>query len=149
MSVRIFLVDDEPAVLKGLRVLLGFAPGLEVCGAATQASEALRQMLTEPPDLAVIDLALGKDSGVDLVRDLRGFIPKLKIVVFSMHGEAGSIRAAMRAGADGYVMKEEGSERLVEAIHSVMRGLRFVTAGIAEEADRTLKARKSHRGTGT
>lgn len=129
---RIFLVDDEPSVLKGLRALLSLEPGMEVCGTATGATEALRQMVAKPPDLAVVDLALGKESGVDLVRDLRGFIPKLKIVVFSMHGEQGSIRAATRAGANGYVMKEEGSERLVVAIRSVIRGQPFISQGVGE-----------------
>jgi DNA-binding NarL/FixJ family response regulator len=131
MKTRIFLVDDEPAVLKGLELLLSREPFIEICGQAGCAAEALKQILPLDPDLAIIDLSLGEGSGLDLIRDLRSFGSKPRILVFSMHSDPSFIRAAFRAGADGYVVKEEGTEKLIEAISAVVKGKCFLTETIA------------------
>jgi DNA-binding NarL/FixJ family response regulator len=131
MSTRVFLVDDEPAVRKGLSLLLGREEDMEICGEAGSATDALKQMLTLKPDLAIIDLSLDKENGLDLIKDLSSFGTKPRILVFSMHSESSYIRAAFGAGADGYVMKEEGTERLLDAVHTLVRGKQFLTEALA------------------
>ncbi len=125
--IRLFLVDDEAAVRRGLELLLSHEPNLEVCGSAGSLTEALQQILLLKPDLAVVDLRLRHGDGLKLIRKLRRSVPGLKLLVFSMHQEPSLAEAALRAGADGYVTKNEGTEKLVEAVACVMAGKPYVT----------------------
>ena len=122
-----FLVDDHPAVRRGLALLLTREADLEICGEADNGPSALKQLIALEPDLGIIDLTLKESDGVKLIKELRAHCPDLKLVVFSMHNQASHIEAALRAGANGYVAKEEGTERLVEAIRAVIGGQRFLT----------------------
>jgi DNA-binding NarL/FixJ family response regulator len=130
-KLRVFLVDDHPAVRKGLTLLLSREPDWEIAGATGNASEALERFVALKPDLGIIDQSLIEGDGLKLIEELRDHCPELKIVVFSMHNESHLIQAALHAGADGFVAKEEGTERLVEAIHAVMGGKRFLTGAMA------------------
>jgi DNA-binding NarL/FixJ family response regulator len=132
--VRVFLVDDEPIVLKGLRLLLGVKPGLAVCGEAESEHDALEGILALQPDLAVVDLTLKLGDGLALIKQLHQLCPALKILVFSMHQEAHFATAAFAAGAHGYVIKEEGTERVLEAIQVVMDGECYLSEQIAAKA---------------
>jgi DNA-binding NarL/FixJ family response regulator len=127
MSLRVFLVHDEPAVQKGVEILLGREKDMSVCGKADNAQDALLQVRTLQPDIAIIDPALAKGDGLKLIRELRAGSLKLKILVFSMYNQADHIRAALDAGADGYVIKEEGAAKLIEAIRAVAAGTLFLT----------------------
>ncbi len=131
MSLRVFLVEDEPLVRRGLELLLSREPGVEVCGHASRQSEALAQILTLKPDLAIVDLRLAEGRGVDLIKELRAFGPSPKIIVFSMHTQALQVRAVLKAGANGFVGKEEGTESLLQAVRTVMQGKSFLTEAIA------------------
>ena len=126
-KIRVFLVDDHPAVRRGLELLLSREPDLEVCGQAAGARNALKQVLAREPDLAIVDLTLREGNGLKLIADLRAHHPKLRIVVFSMHEQAHTIREAFKAGANGYLTKDEGAAKLIEAIRAVMRGDSFLT----------------------
>jgi DNA-binding NarL/FixJ family response regulator len=127
----VFLVDDEPAVRRGLELLLGREPGLLVCGSAATAAEALAAILTLEPDLVVVDLRLKNDHGCRLLRQLRRRCPRLKLLVFSLHDQPSFALAALRAGAHGYVTKEEGTEKLLEAIELLTAGKSYVTPSVA------------------
>lgn len=119
---RLLLVDDHPVVRQGLAQLLNQEPDLAVVGQATNAIQGLdaaRQLL---PDLAVVDISMHGASGLDLVKDLRSFLPKLPILVLSMHDESLYAERALRAGARGYVMKQEATENVVTAIRRILAG---------------------------
>ena len=144
-KIRLFLVDDEAVVRRGLRLLLSAQADLDVCGEAAGGHEALRAILALNPDLAIVDLSLKEGDGVVLIRHLRKLRPGLRLLVFSMHGQAHFAATAFAAGADGYVLKEEGTERLFDAIHLVMQGKSYLSAQIATKAP-ALAARAASRG---
>ena len=128
---RVFLVDDEPAVRRGLELLLGRDPRLLVCGSASTAAEALKSIQTLEPDLVVVDLHLDNGHGYKLLRQLRRCCPRLRLLVFSLQDRPSLAMAALRAGADGYVTKEEGTEKLLEAIALLVAGQTYVSAAVA------------------
>src|SRR5438046_10416436 len=106
----------------------GLGPELRivVCGAAQTAREALRAVASLQPHIVILDLSLPKGHGLELVKDLRTLHPDLRVVVFSMHDESVFAERALRAGAHGYVMKQEPPERLLVAIRTVLRGAYFI-----------------------
>jgi DNA-binding NarL/FixJ family response regulator len=134
-KTRIFLVDDQAVVLRGLQLLLHRQGHLAVCGTARKASDALQQVQLLAPELAVVDLNLGhgEEDGIKLIRQLRRHCPKLKILVFSMRGEIASAQAAFHAGAHGYVNKEEGAETLLEGLAVVLAGKPYFSPMIAAQ----------------
>jgi len=130
-KMRVYVVDDEPTIRMGLKLLINLEPDLEVCGDADSSLVALKQILSLRPDLATLDLTLKENNGLKLTRQLRQKHPALKILIFSMHDEVSFVRAAFQAGANGYVTKDEGSEKLIEAIHRLMQGKPYLRATIA------------------
>ena len=142
---RLFLVDDEPAVRMGMRMLVGMQPDLSVCGEAGTEHEALEGILASRPDLAVVDLTLKEGDGIALIEQLHLLCPAVKILVFSMHAQAHLAATAFAAGAHGYVLKEEGTEQVLEAIQAVMQGLHYLSPQIAEKAP-GLGSRTTRRG---
>jgi len=106
-------------------------PGLAVCGEAESEHDALEGILALRPDLAVVDLTLKLGDGLALIKQLHQLCPTLKILVFSMHQEAHCATAAFAAGAHGYVSKEEGTERVLEAIQAVMAGECYLSERMA------------------
>jgi len=121
-QVRVLIVDDHPVVRQGLRILIQGEPDLMVCAEAGTAGEALRAAGEHHPDVAVIDLALKDASGLELIKDLRVRYPDVALLVLSMSDEDLYAERALRAGARGYVMKEVGTERLIQAIRCVHAG---------------------------
>lgn len=116
------LVDDHPLMRSGLRQLLDSEPDLTVCAEANDAAEALRYLARETVDLVLTDLTLPGRGGLELIKDLRVLHPGLPILVLSMHDEALYAERVIRAGARGYLMKETGGERLLEAVRRVLDG---------------------------
>lgn len=128
---RVYLVDDHPMMLDAMRVLIDNEPGLECCGGARTAEEAVSQISKCLPDVVVTDITLPSRSGLDLIKDLTAMHPDLLILVYSMHDESFYAERALRAGARGYLMKEAGSERMLDAIRHVLAGEVFVSPRIA------------------
>jgi len=129
---RVFLVDDHPLVREGLSMLIGHEEDLEICGAAGEPAEALAAIGLAAPDIAVIDLSLGEQSGMDLIRGLRSAKPDLSVIVLSMHDEKLYAERVIRAGARGYVMKREISGTILSAIRQVLSGKLYVSPEVAE-----------------
>ena len=127
MKTRIFIVDDHPLVREWLSALLRQQPGLDLAGEADDASTALAAMLANPPDVAIVDLSLKNSSGLDLIKDLTEHLPGTQAIVLSMHDEVFYAERALRAGARGYVTKQEATERILEAIRTVQSGRIFAT----------------------
>jgi len=120
-QLRIFIVDDHRIVIEGLTVYLHSKPGLLVCGSARNAAEALSAIQKLLPDAVIADLSLENSSGLDLIKDIHFHLPHLPVIVLSMHDELIYAERAMRAGAKGYIMKDQSFERVVDAIHAVTR----------------------------
>ena len=123
-GARIFLVDDHPMVRDGLANLLRGA-GFSIAGQAEDSRTALEHPALAASELAIVDLALGEESGIDLIKRLRG--QGLAVLVYSMHERSDVIRQALDAGAGGYVTKREASGSLLEAIQSVRNGTPFLS----------------------
>jgi DNA-binding NarL/FixJ family response regulator len=124
---RILLVDDHPLTRYGMARLLEQEPDLEVCGEAENASRALGAVRALRPRLMLADLSLPGGDGLELIKDVRTLYPEVAILVVSMHDEALYAERALRAGARGYIMKNEGGDRLVAAIRQVLRGKTYVS----------------------
>jgi DNA-binding NarL/FixJ family response regulator len=133
-KIRVFLVDDEPVVRRGLRLLLELEANLVVCGEAASEAAAKQGIAKTRPHLAVVDLSLKSGDGLALIKRLRELSPALKILVFSMHDHAETATAAFLAGAHGYVVKEEGTENVIEAIRTVMGGRCYLSEQISNKA---------------
>jgi DNA-binding NarL/FixJ family response regulator len=130
---RVYLVDDHPMMLDGMRRLIDSEPGLGCCGGARTAEEALSQIPGCHPDLVVTDITLPNRSGLDLIKDLTAMYPDMLTFVYSMHDETFYAERALRAGARGYLMKEAGSEKMLEAIRQVLGGEVAVSPKIASK----------------
>ena len=119
---RVLLVDDHPLVCEGLARRINEEPDLLVCGQARDAFSALEAIEKLQPHVAVVDIALGSGSGVELIKDIKVRHPRLPALVLSMHDEALYAERSLHAGAKGYVMKQEEPTTVVRAIRQVLRG---------------------------
>lgn len=119
---RILIVDDHPVVRQGLNQLISSEPDMELCGEARGVSEALRLVETTNPDLAVVDIALQDGSGIDLIKQIKANHENVKVLVSSMHDESLFAERAVRAGAMGYISKQEATEKIVKAIRHILGG---------------------------
>ena len=121
MAIRILLADDHILVRQGVRVLLEQA-GMVVIGEAADGPEALRLASTHQPDVAVLDIAMPHLNGLETARRLRETVPQTKTILLTMHTDELYVRAALQAGAVGYVVKTQAAADLVQAIHTVVQG---------------------------
>jgi DNA-binding NarL/FixJ family response regulator len=129
-TIRVLLVDDHPIVRYGFARLLAGEADIVVCGEAVDARAAIEALATEP-DVAVIDISLGASSGIDLIRELKERRASLQVLVVSMHDELLYAERALRAGAAGYVMKHEATDKMVRAIRAVAVGGTFVSEAVS------------------
>ena len=119
---KVFLVDDHPIVRQGLALLIDREPDLMVCGEADGATSALQAIREAPPDFVVLDISLDGPDGLELLKTLRVRYPTLPVLVLSMHDEAVYAERALRAGANGYIMKQEATDRVLTAIRHILGG---------------------------
>jgi DNA-binding NarL/FixJ family response regulator len=128
---RIVLVDDHPLLRQGIGQLINQTADLEVCGEASTRAEAMDVIRRTKPDLAVVDLSLKNERGLELVKDLRLQQPDVRILVLSMHNEDLYAERVLRAGARGYIMKQEAANKVIEAIRAVLAGSVYVSESVA------------------
>lgn len=143
---QIVIVDDHPIVRHGLARLIDAEPGLQVCGSAANRAEALETVRREKPDLVIVDLSLGNENGLDLVKTLKIDWPDLPVLVLSMHDEAYYADRVLRAGAVGFIMKQEPAERMISAIHQVLAGRIYLSENMAASVLTRLVGRKVVQG---
>jgi DNA-binding NarL/FixJ family response regulator len=124
---QIFIVDDHTMFREGLRQLIEHDRDLTVCGDAETAAQALEGIRRTKPDVVIVDITLADSSGLDLVKTLRNEQEDLPMLVVSMHEEALYAERALRAGAMGYVMKNEPAKTVTAAIHTVLRGEMYLS----------------------
>jgi DNA-binding NarL/FixJ family response regulator len=128
---KIFIVDDHPMMRQGLIQLIHNEPDLQVCGEAEDVPGAVAQIEQLHPDLAIVDISLRSGSGLELIKDLQARQPKLPVLVISMHDESLYAERVLRAGGRGYVMKQEGGRKIMEAMRQVLAGQTYVSSSIA------------------
>lgn len=121
-KARVLIIDDHPVVRRGLAQVIDQDAGMSVCGEAASAKEALNAIDQKTPDIVLLDLSLGGSNGISLIRDIRAQYGDIPILVLSMHEESLFAERVLRVGARGYIMKEEATERVVQAIQRVLRG---------------------------
>jgi two-component system invasion response regulator UvrY len=131
--MKILIVDDHAVIHQGLRRILDDEFPRATFGEARHSKEALDLVSRERWDLVILDVDLPGRGGLDVLKQMRAEHPKLPVLMFSMHSEEQFAVRALKAGASGYVAKDSASERLVEAIHKVIRGGRYVSPALAEK----------------
>jgi DNA-binding NarL/FixJ family response regulator len=119
---RVLLVDDHPITQQGLAMLLNTEADVTVCGQAATAAQAMQEIAAAQPDLVVVDIALPGRDGIELIKDIAALHPQLPTLVISTMDELIYAERALRAGAKGYIMKEEPVRLLLQAVHQVMAG---------------------------
>jgi DNA-binding NarL/FixJ family response regulator len=124
---RVFIVDDHTMFREGLRQLIENDPALTVCGDAADAATAMEGLRRLNPDVVIVDLTLTDSSGLDLIKSIKADYEDLPVLVVSMHEESLYAERALRAGAMGYVMKNEPAKTVTAAIHSVLRGEMYLS----------------------
>jgi DNA-binding NarL/FixJ family response regulator len=130
---RIVIVDDHPLFRKGLEELIHSDGTFAVCGEASNASEGIEVIRKLGPDLAIVDLSLPGANGIELIKNIRAEFPKVPILVLSMHDESLYALRALRAGAEGYVMKHEAMANVIQAIHEVFSGRPYLSPAMAAQ----------------
>jgi DNA-binding NarL/FixJ family response regulator len=126
-KTRVLIVDDHPMTRSGLAYLINHQPDMIACCEAQDAAEALKGVVQSKPDLVLTDFTLPDKNGLELIKDIRAVAPQLPILVISMHEESLYAERVLRAGARGYITKEEGGERLMRAIRHVLSGTIYVS----------------------
>jgi len=130
--IRIAIADDHAIVRKGLRQIISETEGLVITGEASSADELLTLLRSQPVDVVVLDLTLGTRSGIELLKQVKSELPRLPVLILSMHAEDLFAVRALRAGAAGYMQKEAAPEELVAAIQRIAAGRTYVSAAMAE-----------------
>jgi len=128
---RVFLVDDHPIVRQGLTLLINREPDVAVCGEAEDAQTAVHAIATAKPDIMIVDISLSGPDGLDLLKDVRTRYPELPVLILSMHDESIYAERALRAGAQGYIMKQEATEKVLVAMRRILSHEIYVSERIA------------------
>ena len=136
---RILIVDDHPIVREGLTTIINEQTDLVVCGEAEDAQTALEAVGTLRPDLMIVDVSLKGINGIELVKLIQRRYEKMPILVLSMHDESLYVERVLRAGARGYIMKQEGTEKVVTAIHKILGGDIYVSEAMRKKLLRTFQ----------
>jgi DNA-binding NarL/FixJ family response regulator len=143
---RIMLVDDHPVMREGLLQLIKQEPDLSICGQYEDAATAFAAVPLVRPDLAIIDLSLRGSSGLELVKNSHASYPKLRILVLSMYDETLYAERVLRAGAAGYIMKQEAAENVLVAIRRVLGGGVYLSEKMSSKLMHQWVGGKPHEG---
>jgi len=130
---KILVVDDHPIVRQGLALLINREPDLVVCGEAEEAMSAMQLLASTEPDVLIVDISLSGPDGIDLLKTIRTTHPTLPVLILSMHDESVYAERALRAGANGYIMKQEATENVLVAVRRILTGEIYVSARIANQ----------------
>jgi DNA-binding NarL/FixJ family response regulator len=129
----VMIVDDHPVFREGIKALIGKNPRYEVIGEAGEARAALEVARKIQPDIMIVDLSLPDRSGIELIRELQGRLPKVRSLVLSMHSKADYIASAFQSGARGYVVKESAAENLIAALDAMARDDYYMDSAVSAQ----------------
>lgn len=127
---RVLIVDDHPLLRRGVSQLIDQEPDLVVVGEAEDAGKAMSAIEKSRPEVALIDITLNGASGIELVKNIKVRFPQLKMLMLSMHEESVYAHRALRAGASGYIMKQEGADKVLTALRKVLKGEVYLSDGL-------------------
>jgi len=130
MKSQIFIVEDHPIFSMGMSELINQEDDLEVCGSADNIASALKAIERLSPDLVIVDLSLKGEQGIDLIEALEKDVKEIPMLVLSMHDEAIHAERCILAGAKGYIMKQEASDSVIEALRHILAGNIYVSSKI-------------------
>jgi DNA-binding NarL/FixJ family response regulator len=133
-SIRVFLADDHPVVLAGVKALVTAAEDLEVVGEAADGRTALRLATELKPDIAILDISMPGLNGVEIAEQLRVTCPQCKILALTVHEDRGYLRQLLDLGVAGYLLKRSAAEELVRAIRAVAAGGLYLDPAVAGKA---------------
>ncbi len=145
-EIQILLADDHTVVRKGLRLLLESHPGFRVIADAADGREAVAMAEQHQPEVAVIDIAMPVLNGIEAARQMTAKVPRIAIVILSMHSDEGYVLRALKAGARGYLLKDSAENDLIHAVEAVSEGKAFFSPAVSkmlvEEYMRQLRERQ-------
>ena len=127
----VFVVDDHPIVRQGLALLIDQEADLTVCGEAEEMYSALSAIQAVRPDILIVDISLNGPDGLELLKNIRLGSPRLPVLILSMHDESIYAERALRAGANGYIMKQEATEKVLVALRRILSGEIYVSERVA------------------
>lgn len=132
LKTRIMIVDDHPIVREGYSRLIEREETLQVCSEADSKVDAIKKVMNDPPDLIIVDISLKDGSGLELIKDIKSQFKQIKMLTVSMHDETLFAERSIRAGALGYVNKQQAAEQLIKAIYRVLEGKVFLSSEITD-----------------
>ena len=118
----VLVVDDHPLMRQGLALLINQQQDMQVCGEAEEAQAAMHAIAHLHPDIMILDISLTGPDGLELLKNIRATSPDLPVLILSMHDEAIYAERALRAGANGYIMKQEATEKVLIAVRRILNG---------------------------
>ena len=140
---RVLIIDDHVMVREGVAEIIEHADDLCVCGTASTANEGLEALSKLKPDLVLVDITLPGKDGIEFIKDARAMHPELRVLVMSMHDESLYVDRVLRAGGRGYIRKQEGGDKLIEAMRRVLRGEIAVSEKMTGRLLETFSGRKT------
>jgi DNA-binding NarL/FixJ family response regulator len=135
---KVLVVDDHPIVREGMALLINREPDLTVCADAEESNAALEAIESLRPDLAIVDISLPGRDGLELLKMIRAKDPQMPVLILSMHGETTYAERALRAGANGYIMKQEATDKVLVAIRRILNREIYVSEEIGNRMLRHL-----------
>ncbi|WP_297367697.1 response regulator transcription factor [Acidocella sp.] len=132
MTCKIFIADDHPIVREGLKAVLSKQLGVDVIGMSGDGDDTIEQVLTLRPDILVLDLAMPGCDGIEIIRRVLAESKDTRIVVVSVNSTVQRIFQALENGARGYLLKDDASTKIIDAIHAVQLGRRYLSPQVAE-----------------
>ncbi len=136
-------MDDHPLVREWLTTLLSQSPDFQIAGETDNAPKALQLIGADKPDVAIVDISLASGSGIELIKNIKSSQFEVTVLVLSMHDELLYAERALRAGASGYIMKSEATQKIFKAIHTVLDGEIYVSEKVAALIAKKFVANKS------
>lgn len=119
---KVLIVDDHPLMRQGLTLLINQQQDMQICGEAQEAQTAIHAIAESRPDILILDISLSGPDGLELLKSIRTSDPDLPVLILSMHDEAIYAERALRAGANGYIMKQEAAEKVLVAVRRILNG---------------------------
>jgi DNA-binding NarL/FixJ family response regulator len=132
----VFVVDDHPLLRQGLALLINREQDLVVSGEAEEAQTAMREIAVKQPNILIADISLNGPDGLDLLKSIRSLYSSLPVLILSMHDESIYAERALRARANGYIMKQEATEKVLVAVRRILGGDIYLSGGIPPDRRR-------------
>ena len=145
-KAAIYIIDDHPLLVQGLTDLINAQPDMKVTGTTPEWTVALSQFQKEKPDVVILDITLKNANGVEVLKNLRVHFPDLKVLMLSMHDESLYAMRALKAGAQGYIMKAAATEKVITAVRQILSGELYLSEEMSRRAMATLVGRKKETG---